>query len=86
VVGEVTALEHELGDDAVEARAGVACRAGDAQAEVSFAASLVVRRSGQGRRTEAVLAGAELAEVAGRLGDDVVVELELDAAGGRAVD
>ena len=59
VVGEVTALEHELGDDAVEARAGVA---------------------------KAVLAGAELAEVTGRLGNDVVVELELDAAGGRAVD
>ena len=51
--GEVTALEHELRDDAVEARAGVA---------------------------EALLAGAESAEVFGGLGDDVVVEVELDAA------
>jgi len=50
---EVTALEHELRDDAVETRAGVA---------------------------EALLAGAESAEVLGGLGDDVVVELEVDAA------
>lgn len=52
--GEVTALEHELRDDAVELAAGVA---------------------------EALLAGAEGAEVLGGLGDDVVEELEVDAAG-----
>ena len=51
--GEVTTLEHELGDDAVEGRALVA---------------------------EAVLASAELNEVPGGLGDNVVVELEVDAA------
>ncbi len=51
--GEVTALEHELGDDAVEGRALV---------------------------TEAVLAGAQLLEVAGGLGDDVIVEGEVDTA------
>lgn len=50
--GEVTALEHELGDDTVERRALVA---------------------------EAVLASAELQEVTGGLGNDVVVELEVDA-------
>ena len=52
--GEVTALEHELGDDAVESGALVA---------------------------EALLAGAESSEVLGRLGDNVVVEKEVDAAG-----
>ena len=52
--GEVTTLEHELGDDTVERRALVA---------------------------EAVLASAELLEVAGSLGDDVVVEGEVNAAG-----
>jgi len=51
--GEVTTLEHELGDDAVEGRALI---------------------------TEAVLASAELTEVAGSLGDIVVVEVEDDAA------
>ncbi len=51
--GEVTALEHEVRDDAVEGRALVA---------------------------EAGGAGAELTEVAGGLGNDVVVEGELDAA------
>ncbi len=51
--GEVTTLEHELGDDAVEGRALVA---------------------------EAVLASAELNEVPGGLGDNVVVEREVDAA------
>jgi hypothetical protein len=51
--GEVTALEHELGDDAVELGARVA---------------------------EALLARAEGAEVLDRLGDDVVVELKVDAA------
>ena len=51
----VTALEHEAGDDSVEAGSGVA---------------------------EAVLASAELSEVSGRLGDDVVVELEGDSARG----
>ena len=52
--GEVTTLEHELGDDAVELGARVA---------------------------EALLARAEGTEVLGRLGDDVVEELEVDAAG-----
>ena len=52
--GEVTALEHELGDDAVEGRASV---------------------------SEALLASAESTEVLGGLGDDVVVEGEVDAAG-----
>ena len=51
--GEVTALQHELGDDAVELGALVA---------------------------EALLAGAEGTEVLGRLGDYIVVELEVDAA------
>jgi hypothetical protein len=49
---EVTTLEHELRDDAVERR------------------SLV---------TEAVLTRAKLLEVASGLGDDVVVEKEVDA-------
>lgn len=53
MAGEVTTLEHEVGDDTVEARALVA---------------------------EAVLAGAKLTEVARRLGDSIVVELEYDAA------
>ena len=52
--GEVTTLEHELGDDTVELGARVA---------------------------EALLASAEGAEVLGRLGDDIVEELEVDAAG-----
>ena len=51
--GKVTALQHELRDDAVELGVLVA---------------------------KALLAGAEGAEVLGRLGDDVVVELEVDAA------
>ena len=51
---EVTTLEHELGDDAVEGR------------------SLV---------SEAFLAGAESTEVLGGLGDNIVVEDEVDAAG-----
>lgn len=51
--GEVTTLEHELRDDAVEGRALV---------------------------TETVLASAQLAEVAGGLGNDIVVEVEVDAA------
>lgn len=51
---EVTTLEHEVGNDAVEGRALV---------------------------TEALLAGAESTEVLGGLGDDVVVQLEVDAAG-----
>lgn len=55
----VTALEHEVRDDTVEARAGVA---------------------------KALLAGAERAEVGGGLGDDVIVELEDDAAGRLLVD
>jgi hypothetical protein len=50
--GEVTTLEHELGDDTVELGAGVA---------------------------EALLARAESAEVLGRLGDNIVEELEVDA-------
>ena len=52
--GEVTTLEHELGDHAVEGRALVA---------------------------EALLASAESAEVGGSLGDDIVEQLEGDAAG-----
>jgi hypothetical protein len=52
--GEVTALEHELGDDTVEGGASVAI---------------------------AVLTSGEFAEVLGGLGDDVVVELENNAAG-----
>ena len=59
VAGEVAALEHELGDDAVEPRAGVAVP---------------------------VLPSAQLAEVARGLGDDVVVQLEHDAAARRAAD
>jgi hypothetical protein len=51
--GKVTALQHELGDDAVELGVLVA---------------------------EALLAGAEGAEVLGRLGDDIVEEVEVDAA------
>lgn len=61
--GEVTTLEHELGDDTVEGRALVA---------------------------EARGTGAELLEVLGGLGDDVVVEGEvnhtsLDFIGGNDV-
>lgn len=51
--GEVTTLEHELGDDTVERGSLVA---------------------------EAVLSGAELTEVLGGLGDDVVVQVEEDTA------
>ena len=51
--GEVTTLEHEVGDDAVERGALVA---------------------------EALLAGAESAEVLGGLGDNVTEEVEVDAA------
>ena len=51
--GEVTTLEHELGDHAVELAAGVA---------------------------EALLASAESAEVLSGGGDDVLVEVEVDAA------
>ena|SRR5690242_1133381 len=52
--GKVTALQHELGDDAVELGVLVA---------------------------KALLAGAQGAEVLDRLGDDVVEELKVDAAG-----
>lgn len=52
--GEVTTLEHELGDDTVEGRATVA---------------------------EALGVGAELLEVLGGLGDDVVVEGEVNHTG-----
>jgi hypothetical protein len=52
--GEVTTLEHELGNDAMELAALIA---------------------------EALLAGAESAEILGGLGDDVVEELKVDAAG-----
>jgi hypothetical protein len=52
--GEVTALEHELRDDAVELGARVA---------------------------EALLARAEGTEVLDGLGDDIVEELKVDAAG-----
>jgi len=51
--GEVTTLEHELGDHTVELGAGVA---------------------------EALLAGAESAEVLSGLGDNIIVEGEVDAA------
>ena len=51
--GEVTTLEHELGDDTVELGARIA---------------------------EALLARAESTEVLGRLRDDVVEELEVNAA------
>lgn len=52
--GEVTTLEHELGDHTVELGAGVA---------------------------EALLASAESAEVLSGLGDNIIVEVEVDAAG-----
>lgn len=52
--GEVTTLEHELWDDAVESRAGI---------------------------TEALLASAESAEVLSGLWDNIIVEVEVDAAG-----
>lgn len=52
--GEVTTLEHELGDDAVELGGLVA---------------------------KALLAGRKSAEVLDGLGDDVVVEVEVDATG-----
>lgn len=52
--GEVTTLEHELGDDAVEGRASI---------------------------SEALLASAERTEVLSSLGDNIVVEDEVDAAG-----
>ena len=51
--GEVTALEHEVRDDAVERGALVA---------------------------EAVRAGAELPEVLGGLGNNIIEEVERDAA------
>lgn len=56
--GEVTTLEHELGDDTVELGARV---------------------------SEALLAGAESAEVLDGLGDNVVEEFEVDAAGALCV-
>jgi len=52
--GEVTTLEHEFGDDAVELGALV---------------------------TKTLLASAESTEVLDGLGDDVVEELKVDAAG-----
>lgn len=52
--GEVTSLEHELGDHTVELGALVA---------------------------KALGAGAELLEVVGGLGDNIVVEVEVDSAG-----
>jgi len=52
--GEVTTLEHELGDHTVELGAGVA---------------------------EALLASAESAEVLSGLGDNIIEEGEVDAAG-----
>ena len=58
-LGEVTTLKHEVGDDAVEARASVAV---------------------------AILARRQLAEVPRSLGDDVVEELEDNAASGPRVD
>ena len=64
--GEVTALDHELLDDAVED------------------GPLVVQRLA--RLADAFLAGAEGSEVLGRLGHDIVVQLECDAAGRLAAD
>jgi hypothetical protein len=58
VAGEVSTLEHEVGDDTVESRGGV---------------------------PETVHSGAELTEVAGSLGDYVVVELEDNASQGSIV-
>lgn len=58
MLGEVTTLQHEVGDDTVEGGAGIA---------------------------EAVFAGGELTEVLRGLGNNVVVELEDDAASIRAV-
>lgn len=55
VVGEVTALEHEIGDDTVETGSSV---------------SVSLLASGKG------------AEVRGRLGDYIVVQLEADTAKG----
>ena len=52
--GEVTTLEHELWDDAVESRAGI---------------------------TEALLASAKSAEVLSGLWDNIIVQVEVDAAG-----
>ena len=51
--GEVTALKHELRDNAVEGRTSV---------------------------SEALLAGAESAEVLSGLGDDVIKQVEVDAS------
>ena len=53
MAGEVTTLNHEVVDDAVEGRALV---------------------------TEAVLTGAQLPEVTGSDGNDIVKELQIDAA------
>lgn len=64
--GEVTALDHELLDDAVEL------------------AALVVQ--GLSRLSQALLAGAEGAEVLGRLGHNVIVQLKGDAAGSLVAD
>lgn len=59
VFSEVAALEHELGDDSVEAGSLVA---------------------------ELVDSGAELSEVPGSLGDDIIVKFEDDSASRAAVD
>ena len=56
---EVTALQHELGDDTVE--------------RASFV-------------SKSILASREFTEVPGGFGDNIVVELEDDAASGVAVD
>lgn len=53
MAGEVTTLNHEVVDDAVEGRALV---------------------------TEAVLTGAQLPEVTGSDGNDIVKEVQVDAA------
>lgn len=65
-LGEVTALNHELLDDAVEDGA------------------LVMQ--GLAGLAQALLAGAEAAEVLGRLGDEVVVELHGNTACGLTAD
>ena len=58
-LGEVTTLQHEVGDDTMERAPFVSI---------------------------SVLAGSELTEVPGRLGNNLVVEPEDDATGGLAVD
>jgi hypothetical protein len=66
----VTTLEHELGDNSVESTSGVT--------EAWMLALLGLR--GSWKLT--LLSSAESPEVLSSLGDDIVVELELDSASG----